>query len=136
MSGSRYRGSQKHKNRPARGRKGTFCPEWTHNYAGGRYENNPSDHAWDRTLAHEIFEQSEADPDGSAKRYATMRGIAFAAQETGDGTWHGYPEAWNNVPAALKDKWLEEGKVTTKSLKLYMDFPRGNVRWALESDDG
>jgi hypothetical protein len=65
-----------------------------------------------------------------------MNGIAFAAQETGDGTWHGYPEPWNKVPAALKDKWLEERKVTTKALKLYMDFPQGHVRWALDSDDG
>jgi hypothetical protein len=136
MTSSRYRGSPKHKNRPSRGRKGTFCPEWTHDFAKGRYQGDPFDHPWDRTLAHEMFTQSEADPAGSGKRYATMQGIAFAAQETGDGTWHGYPEPWNKVPAALKDNWLDQGKVTTASLKRYMDFPRGNVRWALENDDG
>ena len=70
-----------------------------------------------------MFEQSEADPSGSGKRWATMRGIAFAAQETHDGTWHGYPEPWNKVPADLKDRWLDEDKVTTASLKRIRIFP-------------
>jgi hypothetical protein len=75
------------------------------------------------------------DPGGSGKRYATARGIAFVAQETGDSTWHGYPEPWNKVPSDLKDKWLDEGKVTIASLKRYKDFPKDNVVWALDSDD-
>jgi hypothetical protein len=134
MTKSNYRGSPKHKDRPVRGRKGTFCPEWTHRSSDGGYRTDPFVHPWETTLAHELFEQSEEDPTGSGKRYATMRGIAFAAQQTRDGTWHGYPEPWNKVPADLKDKWLDEGKVTTASLKQYKDFPRNNVRWALESD--
>lgn len=135
MSKSLYRGSQKHKNRPALGRKGTFCPEWTHKTAAGGYGNDPFDHDWNNTLAHEMFAQSELDPDGSGKRYATMDGIAFVAQPTADGTWHGYPEPWNKVPADLKAKWQDEGKVKTRSLKKYKDFPKNNVLWALDSDD-
>jgi hypothetical protein len=83
-----------------------------------------------------MFEESELDPNGSGKRYATRNGIAFVAQQTGDGTWHGYPEPWNKIPVDLKEKWLDAGNVTTASLKKYKDFPRDNVLWALESDNG
>lgn len=135
MSTSRYRGSLKHKNRPAPGRKGTICPEWTHHTIGGGFEGDPFGHPWQDTAAHTMFEESDLDPDGSGKRYATRNGIAFVAQETKDGTWHGYPEPWNKIPAALKDRWLDAGKVTPRDLRRYKDFPRSNVRWALESDD-
>jgi hypothetical protein len=135
MDVSKYRGSLKHKDRPARGRKGTLCPEWTHRSASGGFDGDPFDHLWEDTVAHKMFNESELDPDGSGKRYATMNGIAFTARETRDGTWHGYPEPWNNVPARLKDRWLDDGKVTAVSLRRYKDFPRGNIRWALESDD-
>ncbi len=135
MSKSPYRGSTKHKDRPTRGRKGTLCPDWTHATAAGGYGNDPLKHDWENTLAHQLFAQSEPDPGGSGKRYATQNGIAFAAQPTGDGTWHGYPEPWNKVPADLKEKWQDEGKVKTSSLKKYKDFPNDHVRWALDSDD-
>jgi hypothetical protein len=82
-----------------------------------------------------LFLASEYDPQGSGKRYATARGIAFVAQDTADGTWHGYPEPWNKVPPALKDKWLGEGKMTARDLRRYSDFPRDNITWALEVDD-
>jgi len=82
-----------------------------------------------------LFLASEYDPEGSGKRYATARGIAFVAQYTGDGTWHGYPEPWNKVPSALKDKWLGEAKMTPRDLRRYSDFPRDNISWALEVDD-
>lgn len=135
MTDSPYRGSQKHKNRPALGRKGTLCPEWTHETADAGLANDPFAHPWKKTLAHALFAQSEEDPTGSGKRYATMNGIAFAAQPTGDGTWHGYPEPWNKVPADLKAKWQDEGKVTSAALRTYKDFPKDNVRWALDQDD-
>ena len=135
MSPSRYRGSSKHKNRPAHGRKGTLCPEWTHATVGSGYGNDPFSHDWEKTLAHDMFAQSEPDPDGSDKRYTTMNGIAFVAQPTGDGTWHGYPEPWNKVPADLKDKWQDEGRVTTRFLKRYKDFPKDSLSWALDSDN-
>ncbi len=135
MTASAYRGSTKHKNRPGIGRKGTLCPEWTHETADGGYAGEPDGHAWEKTLAHTMFQQSEPHPDGSDKRYATMRGIAFVAVQTKDGSWHGYPEPWTKVPPELKDKWQDEGKVTKKALKTYKEFPKDNIRWALDSDD-
>lgn len=135
MTASPYRGSPKHKRRPGFGRKGTLCPEWAHETVEGDLGNDPFAHPWAKTLAHELFAQSEEDPTGSGKRYATMHGIAFAAQATGDGTWHGYPEPWNKVPADLKSKWQDEGKVTAWALRKYKDFPRNNIGWALDQDD-
>ncbi|CAN5918057.1 hypothetical protein BH11PSE3_BH11PSE3_09850 [soil metagenome] len=135
MNPPRYRGSPKHKNRPAQGRKGTVCPEWTHETASSGYRNDPFGHDWEKTLAHDMFEESEPDPDGSDKRYATMNGIAFVAQPTEDGTWHGYPEPWTRVPADLKAKWQDDGRVTTRLLKRYKDFPKDNHGWALDSDN-
>ena len=130
-----YRGSPKHKKRPALGRKGTFCPEWTHTTTEVGLGNDLLAHNWEITIAHELFEKSEPDPGGSGKRYATMNGIAFVAQPTGDGTWHGYPEPWNKVPANLKDKWQDNGLVTRPQLRRYMDFPRDNPGWALDGDN-
>lgn len=130
-----YRGSTKHKNRPARGRKGTLCPEWTHSTPDGGLGNNVHAHPWDHTQADAIFQKSEADPDGSEKRYATANGIAFVGQLSGDGTWHGYPEPWQKVPAELKENWLTVGRVSAAQLRQYKEFPRTNIRWALESDD-
>jgi len=132
---SAYRGSPKHKNRPARGRKGTRCPEWTHVTISDGYKGDPFAHDWDQTEAHELFKISEFDPGGSGKRYATARGIAFVGQSSADGTWHGYPEPWNRIPAALKDRWLAEKKMTVRDLKRYSDFPKDNISWALEVDD-
>ncbi len=82
-----------------------------------------------------MFEQSEPDPNGSGKRYATMNGIAFVAHPTEDGTWHGYPEPWNRVPADLKAKWQDAEKVTNRDLRRYKDFPKDSLSWALDSDN-
>lgn len=130
-----YRGSTKHKDRPGHGAKGTLCPEWTHNTSNRRLGTDPCDHPWSDTEAHRLLAESHVDPEGSEKRYATAKGMAFVAQNTRDGTWHGYPEPWNKVPAALKDEWLDSGRVTPRQLRQYSDFPRDRIRWALESDD-
>jgi hypothetical protein len=130
-----YRGSKKHKDRPAHGRKGTLCPEWTHRTAvGGRLGNDPAHHDWSTTRAQQLLSASEPDPEGSGKRYATADGVAFAAQLSGDGTWHGYPIPWQQVPATLKDRWLAAGVVRKRDLRRYRDGPDTDVRWALESD--
>jgi hypothetical protein len=86
-----YRGSPKHKNRPARGRKGTLCPEWTHSSKATNLATNVSDHPWPQTEAYRLFQISEPCPEGSGRRFATGHGIAFVAVPTNDGTWHGYP---------------------------------------------
>jgi hypothetical protein len=130
-----YRGSKKHKNRPAEGRKGTICPEWTHLTSSGNLGNDPFDHRWSQTRAAELFDASVYDPEGSGKRYATSRGIAFVAQATGDGSWHGYPEPWNKVPVELVNKWRSERVVSAADLRRFADFPKGAIAWALDSDD-
>lgn len=130
-----YRGSEKHKNRPVGGQKGTLCPEWSHRTASGkRLGNDMARHDWLSTPAQEMLNRSEPDPEGSGKRFATERGIAFAAQDSNDGSWHGYPEPWQNVPAALKERWLAAGVVKKRDLRRYMDSPTNSIRWALESD--
>ena len=132
---SKYRGSIKHKNRPGIGRKGTLCPEWTHCTDAGGFNGDPFNHPWDVTVAHSLFEESTSPTSGGPARYATRNGVAFKAVETNDGTWHGYPLPWNNVPAELKDLWLENEKVTKRELRRYKDFPSDNITWALEGDD-
>jgi hypothetical protein len=92
-------------------------------------------HDWQQTEAHRLFMISEHDPEGSGKVFATHRGMAFVALASADGTWHGYPEPWNKVPPALKDKWREAKVVSASDLRRYAEFPRGSIRWALESDD-
>lgn len=126
-----YRGSPKHKNRPAVGRKGTRCPEWTHAPAPAPLGVHPDRHEWAESIAQVLLTASEADPDGSGKRYATEHGVAFVAQDTRDGTWHGYPEPWDRVPAALKTKWQTEGKVRNADLRRYSDKEPDDLDWAL-----
>jgi len=135
MPDSVYRGSIKHKNRPGRGRKGVLCPEWTHRVGNEGFVGDPVAHRWEATAALAMFRESEIDPRGPAKRWGTRAGIAFVAQDSNDGTWHGYPEPWQKAPYELVEKWLAEGKVTPRQLRRYKDFPRNDVRWALESDD-
>jgi hypothetical protein len=127
-----YRGSNKHKNRPTGEIKGTLCPEWTHHAGAEGYAHDPYAHPWLRTEAHQMFEESEPDPGGKKKRWAIRRGIAFAAQPTGDGTWHGYPTPWSAVPPDLKAKWQDAGKVRPRELKRYNIPPEDDIRWALE----
>jgi hypothetical protein len=103
-----YRGSSKHKNRPVRGIKGTLCPEWTHRTTIAGLGNDVLAHAWEDTEASRLFEAATLDANG--RRYATAKGIAFEAQATEDGAWHGYPIPWNDVPNALRRRWLEEAR--------------------------
>ena len=134
MTDLAYRGSIKHKDRPGRGRKGTLCPEWSYKARREGFAGDPVAHRWDATAAHAMLSGSEIDPRGSGKRWATSEGIAFVAQGTNDGTWHGYPEPWHKAPPELVEKWLAAGVVTPQQLRRYNDFPRNDVRWALESD--
>ena len=129
-----YRGSIKHKDRPGRGRKGTLCPEWSHRAGQVGFAGDPFRHPWDTTEACKMLHESEIDPSQPEKRWSTRLGIAFVAQDSNDGTWHGYPEPWQKAPYELVEKWLAEGKVTRQQLRRYNDFPRSDVRWALESD--
>lgn len=131
---SPYRGSEKHKNRPARGAKGTLCPEWTHLTPAQGLEKDPFHHDWLQTEAHKLFESSLPHPNGEERRYATMRGIAFEAKPTNDGSWHGYPIPWESVPSDLVDRWIEENSVTSRQIKQHKRYPKNNIDWALGSD--
>lgn len=129
-----YRGSPKHKRRPARGRKGTRCPEWSHEAAGGRLGTDIDGHPWEETVAAVMLASSTPDPDGSGRRFATERGMAFVAHDTEEGTWHGYPVPWNDVPATLKDRWRAEKRVSRRDLTRYGEFARSDIDWPLASD--
>jgi len=131
---SEYRGSLKHKNRPARGNKGTLCPEWTHatDFNGG-FCGDPFTHPWQSTVAHRLFNGAIA--VGDERRFATERGIAFEAKPTGDGTWHGYPIPWESVPPRILNQWLQEGKVKRREIKLNKPRNENDIHWALGSDE-
>lgn len=128
-----YRGSQKHKNRPTETRKGTLCPEWTHRAEACSYGSDPFALDWTLTEAHRMFAESIESPDGR-RRFATGRGIAFEAKPTHDGTWHGYPVPWENVPAEIVQVWRDLGKVSRRDVRLYRTAEPNDIRWALRSD--
>ena len=130
-----YQGSVKHKRRPGQGQKGTLCPEWTHDTPEGGLEK-VAGHPWPSTKAQDLLNKSLPCPSGARKRYATEKGIAFVARETRDGTWHGYPVPWGDVPDALKAQWQDEGLVQKSHLRRYSDKLRDNIEWAMETDDG
>ena len=83
-----YRASEKHCEPLTAQKPGTKCPRWS------------------ATRAQELLDQSE--PMGE-KRIATYQGLAFVAQYGNDGTWHGYPEAWDKIDGAVRRRWLAEG---------------------------
>ena len=80
-----------------------------------------------------MFEHSTPARDG--RRYATRRGIAFVAVPTNDGTWHGYPIPWEDVPLDIKRTFIEHGTVTIRAIRRQR-VDKGDIRWALDSDDG
>jgi len=129
-----YRGSSKHKNRPADEQKGTLCPEWTHQTPAGGFATDPHTHNWAATRAAELFAGSVVD-EASGRRYATAEGIAFEAKPTADGTWHGFPIPWESVPAAIKNDWLCNGAVNSRQTKRYFRFDKDDIHWAMTTDD-
>ena len=133
MNGVRYRGSIKHKRWRPGGGCGTLCPDWTHRTDGRGFSGDPHSHPWPRTKAHELFETGIEGGDG--RRYATERGIAFVAVSSNDGTWHGFPVAWSEVPVHMQDRLVESGRVTRRQMRRYRAAGRHDVEWALNSDD-
>ena len=132
---SLYRGSLKHKSRPARGRKGTLCPEWTHTANEAALGNDVFAHSWLATIAHQLFARAEESALEPGRRFATERGIAFEAKSSADGTWHGYPVPWETVPEDLKDRWRATKAVSRRDLQRYLSRAISDYRWALETDD-
>jgi len=87
----------KHKRDPARGPKGSICPNGVH---------GPT------LLAHSY--RLHAKP---RRRWATHDGLAYCAMDDNAGGWHGYPVAMTQVPAPIWRHWLSCGKISTRDLK-------------------
>lgn len=128
-----YRGSSKHKNRPADEQKGTFCPEWTHKTSLGGFETDVYAHDWKQTRAGILFSEAKID-EASGRRYATAAGIAFEAKSTADGSWHGFPIPWESVPASIKNDWLRTAAVSKRDVKRFFRFDRNDIHWAMQTD--
>lgn len=126
-----YKGSLKHKNRPG-GAFGTICPEWSHQAGSTAFGVDIDAHPWQQSTAQELLDGSIDGYDG--KRYATSNGVAFAAQPTNDGTWHGYPLPWNDVPRHVQRQFLEAKLVDRRAIRRQV-VGQGDRRWALSSDD-
>jgi hypothetical protein len=107
-SGLIYRPSPKHCEPITAARPGTKCPAWT------------------RDVAQELLDGSVSDGD---KRFNTREGLAFVAQSTGDGTWHGYPEAWDQVPERIRRAWLDEGRVRSRDLRRWARLRDVRMAW-------
>ena len=130
---SRYRGILKHKEWRPGGGFGTLCPKWTHKAADKGFSGDPHEHPWHLTVAQRLLCESIADPAGH--RYAARSGIAFKAQPSNDGTWHGYPVPWDEVPLDIQDLLIAQGQVTYRELKRQKLIDTKNIRWALRSDE-
>jgi hypothetical protein len=93
-----YELNPKHKLPWQAGRKGALCPKWSH----------------DQALS--LLKQSLPALKGN-RRYATINGVAFCAQEHRPGVWHGYPIGWDAVPTKISKQWVKDGKVTRKQIR-------------------
>ena len=93
----RYESNPKHSDPWQRGRRGAQCPK------GVSLE-----------VAERLLRNSE--PDGH-KRYAVFEGQAFCAQEHAQGTWHGYPVGWVQVPEAIRSRWRAEGALRKRDMR-------------------
>lgn len=130
VSDLRYRGSIKHKRWRPGGGFGTLCPRWTHKTSSRGFAGNPNRHPWKQTQAHAMLTESVLE---GGRRYATREGIAFVAVPSGDGTWHGYPVPWQDVPQQVRDAFVNEDRVTRRQTR--QTVGRADIRWALGSDD-
>ena len=126
-----YRGTIKHKHWRPGGGYGTLCPKWTHEASSGGFAGDPHSHQWEETQAHSMLTASVSAEDG--RRYATRRGIAFVAVSSGDGTWHGYPIPWRDVPRKVRDSFVSARRVRRRETRRAVNA--ADIRWALGSDD-
>jgi hypothetical protein len=129
----RYKGSRKHKDWRPGGGFGTICPNWTHTTEAGGFAGDPEAHAWPQTAAQQLLANSTVDDRGA--RYAAARGIAFRAYPSGDGTWHGYPVPWAEVPPNIQDRLVHARQVERRELRRQKPVRKGDLRWALKSDE-
>jgi hypothetical protein len=57
------------------------------------------------------------------KRYSTDKGRAFCAQQHDavKNRWHGYPVAWKEVPAAVRQQLMMAKAVTARDIRRYWE---------------
>lgn len=76
--------------------------------------------AWSASVAQDLLDFAQ--PVGNTLQ-ATRDGIGFVAQRTRTTDereyWHGYPEAWDKMDAALKRRWLRDGLVSRRDLRTF-----------------
>jgi hypothetical protein len=128
-----YCGTLKHKQWSPGGGFGTLCPKWTHQAGEQGFSGDPYKHPWHLTTAHQLLSKSKADAAGI--RYAAQNGIAFKAQTSNDGTWHGYPVPWDEVPSDIQDTLIDRGQATRRDMKRQQSIEMKSIRWALKSDE-
>lgn len=93
-----YRPNPRHKHPWQPGARGSLCPREADGDA--------------------LLQQSVPHPAKPGKRYATDGDQAYCAhpsnQQTADGDeiWHGFPEDWKQVPAAVQRMWVDEGLIS------------------------
>lgn len=97
----RYESNPKHSDPWQRGRRGARCPSNV-----------------DAKQALRLLSASERVGN---KRYATLQGQAFCAQQHACGVWHGYPVGWVAVPVQVRKQWLEAGCVRRRDIKRNWD---------------
>jgi hypothetical protein len=95
-----YEPNPKHKLPWARGRRGSICPV---------------------VDAQALLATSETTSAAPAKRFATDGRMAFCGVQHAAGRWHGYPVTWKEVPGALRQKWLDEGRVKRSDVRAFWD---------------
>jgi hypothetical protein len=73
--------------------------------------------AWSVSMAQQLLDSSIA--VSPKLRYATHGGLAFVGRITNSGQdiWHGYPEAWDDVPREIKEQWLSRNLITKADIK-------------------
>ncbi len=134
-----YVGSKKHKRWTPGGAAGSICPDFTHVVDGRNFGGVEPEawRGWSRTVAQRLLTNSVLH---GRKRYAAERGIAFCAQETNDGTWHGYPVPWKQVPMDVRCRLIATRQATPveirRNLRRQQSIdPNRDRQWALRRDD-
>ena len=76
----------------------SLCPDWSH------------------AQAQTLLDSSVSGAQGG-RRFATAEGMAFAARQTRDEIWHGYPIPWSEVPEAIRRDMIASNQVTRRQIK-------------------
>ena len=93
-----YQGNPKHKHPWQCGRRGGLCP---------------------RSMTIQPQQLLEQSVLADEKRYATLEGRCYCAQEDSPNHWHGYPVPWREVPERIWRTWRNEGIIKKSDIDKY-----------------